>query len=285
MWQIKIDFPSIGTYDAALEHFKSVEPYKGDDLKPMGSRRTRTKTMRQGREGEIIFRLYSHDCVTYHKDGRVTINPYDTVSTRSFIYQLLPVGLHLMWDKGAHYVYAHTSDTRLAWGWDYNETAHQYKRTRAQRSCQRLWHVVGEATFKQTGEFWECVEGAEKFVYHKLDRVKTAKVLKEAKYHDFAAFVTAYVGLHPENDGDFQSKPRPWYRTDLPRNPLEAFEKGFDDRQEWIDLVYEYTSVQSCLRYIRDELYADRNVCTLIERDFVYMHELATIQRTEAAHG
>jgi hypothetical protein len=122
------DFPKFGkrNYAAIRRYFDSIKPwqskYNPDNERPIGARACKltsdgdgflsnysgltaedrahdregarfNKAMRMLDDESISFRLYDHDCVTYHPDETLTIHGYASVSTNDFINALTPMGI------------------------------------------------------------------------------------------------------------------------------------------------------------------------------------------------
>lgn len=108
--------PRVRTYAEALAHFESVKPTYASGAKPIKGekRRDNMQMRRHPVTGDVIFRLYHTDCVTYRTDGSIVIEGYASISTNAFIAQLTPDGIYqllglkgeddpLLWLRGKDY--------------------------------------------------------------------------------------------------------------------------------------------------------------------------------------
>ena len=114
----QIECRSVEHYSAALEHYNDMPVLKAwvAGRRPLrdnvSGRRKKHMSVRQGADGEIIYRLYSTDMVTYHKDGRLSLELYASNSSQSFQARLSPRGVrfshrdyeYVVWTRTEEYV-------------------------------------------------------------------------------------------------------------------------------------------------------------------------------------
>ena len=90
--------PYFRDFERASEWERNVKPIRGKTLKPLGKRSAQHMQILRYGEGtddeRIACRLYSTDCVTYYKDGRVHLQHgnHITDSTAKFIDRIIPTG-------------------------------------------------------------------------------------------------------------------------------------------------------------------------------------------------
>ena len=89
------DMPSLLNYEQALEHYNSVIPIRGSDLKPIceGANGRRKKHMQICKRGDVVVcRLYDTDLLEFHPNGDIfiTTGEWCTQSSLHFINALLP---------------------------------------------------------------------------------------------------------------------------------------------------------------------------------------------------
>ena len=94
------DMPSVGTYEKALavwNHPKRIKRTSSDGFRPLriGDRKASRTKMHMASNGDIMFRLYDTDVVTYHPDNSITVESYCSKTTQEFANELLPPGLRL----------------------------------------------------------------------------------------------------------------------------------------------------------------------------------------------
>ena len=102
MWGIKIDFYRVDSFATAETRWNSVKPIRGSDIRPLGNRRKTHLQIIKIDDNTYACRLYSTDCVVYHRDGRIEVTTcgWDTLSTASFIRYCLPYGYGAWNSKG-----------------------------------------------------------------------------------------------------------------------------------------------------------------------------------------
>ena len=89
------DMPSLLNYEQALEHYNSVIPIRGSDLKPIceGANGRRKKHMQICKRRDVVVcRLYDTDLLEFHPNGDIfiTTGEWCTQSSLHFINALLP---------------------------------------------------------------------------------------------------------------------------------------------------------------------------------------------------
>lgn len=94
------DVPSLATYEQARERWASTKPWRGDrdfqrHIRPLGLRRDRRVAIISDDEhgSPVVCRLYNTNCVIYNSDGTIEINGWPSMSTVTFIDNL--VGTHV----------------------------------------------------------------------------------------------------------------------------------------------------------------------------------------------
>lgn len=93
----KFGAPTLRNYEQAKAHFEGTKPIRGSNLVPIGNRRKQQARIMEGRDGDIVCRLYNTDVLTYHKDDSITLTlgGWSSTSTRAFINEILPdAGVH-----------------------------------------------------------------------------------------------------------------------------------------------------------------------------------------------
>jgi hypothetical protein len=110
-----------------VEHYNAMPVLKtwDDGFRPLrdnvSGRRKKHMSVRQGADGEIIYRLYSTDMVTYHKDGRLSLELYSSKSSQSFQAQLSPWGVRFSYSDYEYVVWTRTEKYVLSagvWLWE-----------------------------------------------------------------------------------------------------------------------------------------------------------------------
>ena len=94
------DVPSLATYEQARERWASTKPWRGDrdfqrHIRPLGLRRDRRVAIISDDEhgSQVVCRCYNTNCVVYNSDGTIEINGWPSMSTVTFINNL--VGTHV----------------------------------------------------------------------------------------------------------------------------------------------------------------------------------------------
>lgn len=88
----KFDAPTLRNYEQAKAHFGNTKPIRGSNLVPIGNRRKQQARIMEGRDGDIVCRLYHTDVLTYHENDSITLTlgGRNSTSTRAFINEILP---------------------------------------------------------------------------------------------------------------------------------------------------------------------------------------------------
>lgn len=90
------DIPSAHTYEVALRVFDESVPFNKDEPleRALSTKRMKHKVVRMLRGTEAVaFRLYQTDLVTYWPDGTTKMCSHDTVSSREFLYRVVPANV------------------------------------------------------------------------------------------------------------------------------------------------------------------------------------------------
>jgi hypothetical protein len=86
------DHTGVETYADALAYFERATPWRGEtaitDERPMEHRRHRNYGVRND-GGVIRFRMHQTDVVSYHPDGTIEFDVYNSVTTDSFVNSLV----------------------------------------------------------------------------------------------------------------------------------------------------------------------------------------------------
>lgn len=88
----RFDHTGVETYADALAYFERAKPWRGetapDDERPMEHHRHRNYGVRND-GGVIRFRMHQTDVVSYHPDGTIEFDVYNSVTTDSFVNSLV----------------------------------------------------------------------------------------------------------------------------------------------------------------------------------------------------
>jgi hypothetical protein len=196
------DHTGVETYADALAYFERATPWRGEtaitDERPMEHRRHRNYGVRND-GGVIRFRMHQTDVVSYHPDGTIEFDVYNSVTTDSFVNSL--VG----WSISSHFTGEYMVIDELAY------RAVSYVTVRPTRNGQR--RVV-------TTKMWS------KYV---VDRKKTNAAIRKHAPHlpEAAAWYKAAeaLGALSQDPGNWD-----WF---APRLPLETLIENLKDQSNW----------------------------------------------------
>jgi hypothetical protein len=272
------------TYAAAREYFEGTTPAKGrtsfgyhwDDLsrrmgttcKPLGpngdDRRKIHFSVRLGADEELIYRLYTTDVFTHHKDGRITLEGYCTQSTDAFVNQLCPDGL------GVEYKVARYGGSDVGLVWLRQPGGNDYR----WRGGWRGYQMDRKLTVKRGDERYVCDNAG---VWEVTDDFKpetisvpfiNRKLAREARkasdFNNFAAVLVAMAVVQGGASGSSRRGLRPFetVTTPSPGTLLETLEGG---PEAWLDFAKDNMRVITrhpnlIVRKTMLALYNDRRV-------------------------
>lgn len=92
------DHVGADTYAEARRYYDTAKPWRGEtdegDERPLKGRRYRNTGVRLKADDSVAFRLHRTDVVTYHPDGKITLNCYSSVTTSAFMSAHTPSGIY-----------------------------------------------------------------------------------------------------------------------------------------------------------------------------------------------
>ena len=83
--------PSVCNYAEAEALEASIKPVRGDaaGTKPLAERRKKFVSIRKGKDGEVVIKLYNTDILTYRKDGVIELQMTGHHTTREYVSSIL----------------------------------------------------------------------------------------------------------------------------------------------------------------------------------------------------
>jgi len=95
VWNINAyNIPRIRSYEEALKFYESADNSPASNgWRALCRKRDTSKIIRHDSAGDIRIRYHHTDVVTYKPDGRVVVQPYDSVNTVAFADRVLPNGV------------------------------------------------------------------------------------------------------------------------------------------------------------------------------------------------
>jgi hypothetical protein len=176
--------PRVINYGEALKIWWEIRPLRGqpeDAPRPIGYRSRRNiKTVRKEPNGDIVFRIYENDAVTWHPNGTFTVQGYPSRTTGMFINMLTPLGVYYWSGQGVLALDA------VDGGW----------KERPLVRCGRGERV----RVTKRKNVWMPAEPAAlaPFEYEVLDRAKARKLGQRLGLTDFTHWLNAYEKLGGE---------------------------------------------------------------------------------------
>ena len=183
---------AVTDYASALKFCEAIKPLRGrggDDWRPIGRRSHKNvKQVCRTPGGDVIFRLYDTEAVTWHPDNTVTLITYPTRSTSSFILNLAPVCCNVV-------------DGTAVTSWRIEPVTVWYER--------KMWRVPNGEPVRFTA-FGRPVDpdALVPFEWLVLDKDKVSAVRKQYRTADFVRWVRAYEGLggdHQREVGNYDT--------------------------------------------------------------------------------
>lgn len=185
------NLPAVSSYTQAcilwearrgLRHLASSQGYReryGDA--PLADHRRDYMGVSMEADGDVVFRYHDTNVVTWHADGRCTLDlSYASVSTQTFAHELGPSDIRISLDTkyvvgGQAVIGVHTGHT----------TMHGY--LVPTYTCYRVddvvtLHVGGERTVVD-------VDDTQPFIRRAVNRQRAKEARSETRYDDFAAWL------------------------------------------------------------------------------------------------
>jgi hypothetical protein len=158
----------IGTFYDLEAKYLTTKPIKGkvaDDIRPLEKRSKQHMRVVKIDDDTYACRLYYTDVAVYHRNGlvKITLNGWNTMSTRNFLYHVLPYGFRINY---------------------HNQRVHV-----ANSSAVEGWHGMGEALTlnSHTGEILGGIQPTKQAVNREESKAK------RAKYKPFLAWAKSYM--------------------------------------------------------------------------------------------
>lgn len=90
----------IHNYDLAKDHFNSIKPLRGTDVRPIGKRSKKQMQITEGRNEHGHYyaaKFYFTECVRWYEDGRMQVRceGWPSISTASFIHAVSPLSCNI----------------------------------------------------------------------------------------------------------------------------------------------------------------------------------------------
>lgn len=242
--------PCVHSYADALLYWENSKPWKDSkgehDERPMGHRRKRHMTVRKNRAGDIVFRLYATDVVTYHADGSLSLDPYSSSLTNRVVNDLTPPGIHPFYTFG---------------------------RGCALHVGERAYLIGEGAHLVRVDGTWEMSPDVRTQPFRKVvvDRKVARELLKETNYSDFRAWLMAVRALartEPEGKVTEWGRRRRFHGLDgITRATQVRMLAQLADKEAWLDLARLNATQGQILEALRNQIY-DGEVDKVVEVPF-----------------
>lgn len=223
------DLPSIYSCRSARDLFDSIAPLRGytsDTPRPIGRRTIQNpKTVRMERDGSIVFRLHSTDCVQYHdetsdKPQRLVLRAYPSISTVAFIEALTPANIGISHECRALTLRSAVEDRRRV----YNLSGQDVE----------LHYDLDEHEWCLSEENSPAIIPLRRY---RVDRKIANAAYKEFKLDDFVAFFSAYCSL--KDFGASKPRWRPGLDLDVYRAACEELGYVAYDTPDPLDVLLD----------------------------------------------
>ena len=303
-------YGSASSYASARQLYESAKSWKHGGYERKLNPKSSRDHMGVGMSGlDVILRLYSTDCVTWHPDNTFTIDPYASLTTNRFVKRYTP-----------SYCWAHFTDERgmifevgspmcktvepAEWGYgDYSQTRRVYELA-SSGPCARFKHDPDLDMWVPYGP-----EGFEKIKIPVVNRKKSKLALEASGYYDFENWLRAAIFVHPS-----AQRKADWNNPDPCTARASLFSSGYHgasrilealkDRALWAAFLFQSSisterkchwqpllgpevHARNVLRHVRKAIYIKtEGVITETEIDYAdNMAQLVSIKRRAKIYG
>ena len=248
---------TLSSFADAKYEWETTKPWRGDTSgeKLLDGRAKHHMTIRIGNEGEVRCKLYRTDVVTYHADGVIELEPYNTGSTNEFANTLLPSGVRVDFVKGV--VMLNCSSY-----WEPGKDT-------------RIYRCYDNFRIRKVDDLWALAEGQEILPWERptVDREKAKVALKKYNFSRLQAWVIGYDAMNggKVTDGYDVSRLGEYELT-------EFMEAG---PTEWLSAKWrtkasagwgrdrDTTTISPQIEHIRELIYRRENVVHLAKVDYL----------------
>lgn len=255
--------PSVSNYGDALEAWSKGKPWRDqpDHIRDLGARRKKHMSVRKHENGDVIFRLYATDVVTWHPDNTVTLRSYRSASTDAFATALMPLGawasfpnVSLMNKAGEFRLFQVGKDGTIT----LRDTGETYKSHPDNTYTYNVLEPITETTPYRVA---------------RLDKKKAHAALKKYNYHDFAAWLKASYAMGRQFTG---------YGLTSYWSVVTALESG---PERWPEIVSGMMTRSAVLEFVRNAIYREEN-CAVVETvPSVDTYKYYNIEKTNRRYG
>jgi hypothetical protein len=262
---------AISSYADALKEWEQAKLFRGgkgehDERKLFDDSRPRLRTIRKNTDGDIIFKMYSTDVITWHPDNTFTVREYASKTTNEFANPYTPSGFWCSFPLvSVDNMRAKRSENR----W---------------RSHVAIFDLsVGPVRFHKTKYGWEPVDMGDlrPFKVVSVDRVAADKALAATNYREFANVAQAILamsGREPQRLRPFSS-----YRGEVRVMPDKLMEMLAE--KKYRDILECYGSANRAVTQTREVIYTQARCFKTETRPWLSRSEYDTIAANRRKYG
>jgi hypothetical protein len=264
---------AISSYADALEKWEQAKLFRGgkgehDERKALPYKRSpRDYTIRKNTDGDIIFKMYSTDVITWHQDDTFTVREYASKTTNEFANPHTPSGFWCSFPLvSVDNMRAKKSESR----W---------------RSHVAIFDLsAGPVRFHLNKRYgWEPVDmdDLRPFKVVSVDRAAADKALTETNYREFAAVAQAIVAL----SGRKPQTLRPFrkYHGEVRVMPDKLMEMLAE--KKYRDILECYGSSNRAVTELREVIYKQARCFKTETRPWLSRSEYDTIAANRRKYG
>lgn len=303
-------YGSANSYAEALNLYESAKRWRDERAERKLNPKSSRDHMGVSMSGlDVVFRLYSTDCVTWHSDNTFSIDPYASVATNSFVERYTPsyCWAHFTYERGMVFqVGGPMREIGEPNEWGY----HKYDQTR------RVYELASSgprARFKHDPDLDMWVpygpEGFEKIKIPVINRKKSKLALEASGYYDFENWLRAAIFVHP-----LAQRKADWHNPDPCAAHARSFHTGFhgaspilealkdralwaaflfqssistERKYDWLPALKPEVHIRNVLGHVRTAIYNQSDdVVTEVETDYAdSMAQLVSIKRRAKLYG
>lgn len=284
----QLDMPwlkSARDYASSKQYFDAVKPWRNRPLdpKPVGSRKQRTKTMREEPDGTIVFSLYRTDVVAFHPNGDVSVTGYPSVSTGMYLRAVGPADLYY---QPYHRVLWTFPDGRVEW-WT-KDAQGQYHRNKHQRGM-RLGQGDTVRLRRDKEHGWEPVDltQLEPFDVPVPDKRKLKKIRDASGYTAFRKWLRQTREMIDALSIDGGNKTN----TALCAQAIRRGDYGdayqlLPRQRVWnsVTVAMGWQLTNTSFARLREYIYSQHDICTIEQKHILAAPEYAAMQRVRKTY-
>lgn len=272
-FQASFPFLHLTTHASALAKWESITPVRGradDNIRPLARRSDTSKTIRKTKDGSIALCYHNTDVVTFRPDDTVTLEPYASVSTNSFVWATLGGQgdqVQALWADRDHPCPDHIT-----------------------RVGDLHYHTPSFATVKYESTGWVLLAGSEPFEVPMLDKAKCREALHESGFNDFALWFKTLIRLGLDPRGGVVRR-HYWSlrdRVEFTTNDVSQHLRAGSEGGGWQLLANKmrlYNKVESDLGTLRKACYRWWGAAEIVSVPYLTRTEFQSVMRRMREYG